>query len=1570
MTTDPHPPSGPPEAERTPVGSTAGPASAAGRLPRRRLARAGRVLVGLAGLAVLLMLVVATGLVWVNTPGGRAWLTDTIARSASDPDGLGLELEALEGSLLTGIGLRGLVLSDPEGVWLTLEDASLRWRPLALLGGRLVVDRLDVAGLTVTRPPALPDDGTAKDPQEGGLGLSDLGLLTRVSLPVLEARDIALGAAVVGRPVTLEASGGWDPRAAGGPRLALDLRRTDGQAGGLTLTATVGEAPGQGGPPQGRQSDTPAAEGPWLAVSLRATDPAGGVLSGLMADDSLPDLALALEGEGPLSDWRGTLNASAGALARVAGPVTLGLEEARARLSLGLDWRLEPLAEAPTPLRQALGSGMDLSLRAGVAGLGGAGTSLSLDRLDASGAGWTLAAAGALAADGGIAAEASLDVGPEAPLAIIAPDLMLERARLSVSLAGSAAAPEGRARLEADTLGLRDLVAAEGLTLEAQATPRAAAPTDPGGFDLTATLSPRGLRLLAPAETGGADQGAALAALADALVGRSPRVRIAGSVTPGSALAVDLSSLEVTGERLSLDGAGRLAGESPALTEATLALRLDDLSPLGSVLGMDLAGRAEATVLVDTPLVLETLSGGATLRLEAQDLVLGPDGPLRAMTGAGPRLTARLSRTATGDLAVEDLTLGTEGLAATGAAGVTAGGDLSATLSARVTRPELLGLATDADPRLTAVVSGPLEDPSATATVAVGSLAGMVPGPPVTDLAVHLSAGTLKSGPAGVVEATLDLAGSPVDLSAPFAVDPATSRLDLWQARLGLGPAGTWGKMTVDGSVEPAGPRLEGALALDVPNLARLTPVLTALGAPPLAGGIEGRVTLTPEEAGQAADVVLRGRSLAVAAADQGGAGGRDPAVGGVSVQARVTDLFGQPEVDGRVEIGEARAGSLALDRADITAQGGLAGLDLAVSASGYLDTEGQTRPLGLNTAGRLALTEETWDLAVSALDLRLDSGRLALGRAPAHLRGAGGGSGVAVDGLDLTVTAPGGDQGALALEGRLTEGALAGRITLRDLPVAMAALAQPDLALAGRVSGRLDLGGSPQTPTVEARVSARGVRTADLPPPGVAADLSATWTRDLSAVLTFTGVGDGRVEVRATPGEGGAAALGEAPLSGRMTWRGDLARLTALAPVVGHRLAGEARADVDVAGTAVAPRLSGQVVLEGARYENLETGTVLDSITAQATVGADRDLALEARATDGGGGRVTVAGRLSLADMADPQGQIAVMASDATLVRRDDVTARLDADLTLALGRTEAVLAGSVTTRDVEIRLVGGGPGAIPDLDVVEVGGAASTALAKPSEASEQGGGSDGAGAAAPLTLDLTVSFPGRVHLRGWGADMEWGGSLAVGGTAEAPQVVGDLKALRGRVDLLGRVFTVEDSAIRFDGGRRVDPILDISAAHDTGAATAYIKVGGLASAPEIRFEADPPLPEDEVIALILFGKATGELSVVEALEVARVAAALGGIGGGGLGGGPVEQLREAAGLDVLRFGSGETGDTTVEAGTYVGDRVYVGVEQGLGGDTGRVSVEVDLLPSVTLETKAGVSGAAEAGLFWKRDY
>jgi len=236
------------------------------------------------------------------------------------------------------------------------------------------------------------------------------------------------------------------------------------------------------------------------------------------------------------------------------------------------------------------------------------------------------------------------------------------------------------------------------------------------------------------------------------------------------------------------------------------------------------------------------------------------------------------------------------------------------------------------------------------------------------------------------------------------------------------------------------------------------------------------------------------------------------------------------------------------------------------------------------------------------------------------------------------------------------------------------------------------------------------------------------------------------------------------------------------------------------------------------------------------------------------------------------------------------------------------------------------------------------------------------------PIALDITCRIPGRFHVRTDGLDSEWAGDLAITGTATQPEIRGDLRVRRGELLFLDRRFDLRESTIALDGRYPPEPYFNLRAAARTRDLTAGLHLFGEMDTIELALESEPPLPDDQILARLLFDRDVKDLSPLQALQLARTAAALSSTAFGlsALPTGPalpfVDRVALDAGVDGAEAGVG--------LGKYLGDRAYVEVHQGIGAESGKVSVELELTPNLNVQSEIEADSQAALGLFWRKDY
>lgn len=431
-----------------------------------------------------------------------------------------------------------------------------------------------------------------------------------------------------------------------------------------------------------------------------------------------------------------------------------------------------------------------------------------------------------------------------------------------------------------------------------------------------------------------------------------------------------------------------------------------------------------------------------------------------------------------------------------------------------------------------------------------------------------------------------------------------------------------------------------------------------------------------------------------------------------------------------------------------------------------------------------------------------------------------------------------------------------------------------------------------------------------------------------------------------------------DAPLSGRMRAGFDLGLVTVLGGLDTHRLGGEASLDLQLGGTLANPEVSGSGTIAGGRYENIETGTVLRGIEADIAVKEDALVLDNLRGRGPGGGTVAGQGQVVFADPASLDFTFQTQFEELQLVDADQLGATASGELNVAGGMRGANITGDIVIDQAEYfisRL--GGTTSFSGFTIVEKGGPDERAVVTQEEASPW-----------PVTLELGVRADDNIFVRGPDLDTEWAADLVIGGTLSDPDVRGALRVVRGSVQLIDTPIELQGGEIIFNTPRLANPTLDLTGVMRGADLDATVRVTGEAQAPEIVLSSSPPLPEDEILARVLFGAGMEDLTPVQGLQIARTVAALSGRGGGGLD--PLGRIRQATGLDALSVGYDEEQGATLSIGKYIGDDVYVAVDQGVTPESSAVRVEIDVTNDIEVETRLGGTAESSVGINWKRDY
>lgn len=667
-----------------------------------------------------------------------------------------------------------------------------------------------------------------------------------------------------------------------------------------------------------------------------------------------------------------------------------------------------------------------------------------------------------------------------------------------------------------------------------------------------------------------------------------------------------------------------------------------------------------------------------------------------------------------------------------------------------------------------------------------------------------------------------------------------------------------------------------------------------------------------------------------------------------------------------------------------VTAQGTFAGTPAAARIAATARTQGLR--IGVPAADGF-LAEDS----AIALDLALEDGKFAIrsasianprlqARASGVWRGAGGAIDVVLERADpgaISAAYRGGLSGTGRFEGTLQDGRVQIAALGRDL-----ALGQPqaDGLLAGETRLDLDLAlregvvqvnaarlDNPQLAATAVGEVTGDSQTLDLTAevknlarllpafPGVLRAKGRAVRKPGGTTLELTANGPGQIDARVSGTLAPDLASGDLAING--TGQAGLAN-----PFIAPRvLAGAVGFDLRLQGALSLAGLSGSVTLGSGRLADPAFAFALEEIAAQAELSGGVARFSGASAVSRGG-RITVSGTVGLE--APNQADLTIEVQNVTLRDPDlyETNARGTLTVTGPL-QGGALIAGNIALKETELRLPSTGFGSAGNLPgLVHVNESAEERATRARAGLIEGAAREG-GARPAFALDLAITAPNRVFIRGRGLDAELGGALRLGGTTAAVVPSGAFSLIRGRLDILGKRLDLSEATLQLEGD--FVPFLRVVASSENDGITSSVVIEGSANAPEVSFSSIPELPEEEVLAQLFFGNTLTDLSALQAVQLASAIGTLAGRGGDGL----VGRLRRGVGLDNLDVKTASDGTASVTAGKYLSRKIYSEVTVDADGQS-EINLNFDIRPSVTLRGRAKSDGTTGFGVFLEKDY
>ncbi|CUH67371.1 hypothetical protein TG4357_02969 [Thalassovita gelatinovora] len=408
------------------------------------------------------------------------------------------------------------------------------------------------------------------------------------------------------------------------------------------------------------------------------------------------------------------------------------------------------------------------------------------------------------------------------------------------------------------------------------------------------------------------------------------------------------------------------------------------------------------------------------------------------------------------------------------------------------------------------------------------------------------------------------------------------------------------------------------------------------------------------------------------------------------------------------------------------------------------------------------------------------------------------------------------------------------------------------------------------------------------------------------------------------------------------------------------RQLSGQAGIDLRVDGAPSLAALSGAITINDARLALPDQRLALEAIQGAIRLsGANASIDFAANLSSGGS--LTLTGPVSLtpgysADLSARLTDLRITdptlyetSVDGTVVLKGPLSGGAQVTGTVTLGETELRVPSTSGPRYANL------PGLVHRNEPAEVRRVRSWA-----GLIETGNG----GSTGPAYgLDLSILAPARIFVRGRGLDAELGGRLRLIGTTANVIPQGRFELIRGRLDILGKRLSLSEGLIQLQGA--FDPYIRFVADTDASGTDVAITIDGPASSPDLSFSSSPELPQDEVLAYLLFGHGVTSISPLQAVRLAAAINTLSGRGGDGLTG----NLRRGLALDDLDLTTSDDGTTEARAGKYISENIYSEVTADSAGNS-EINLNLQINPALTARGTLSSDGDSGIGIFFEKDY
>ncbi len=339
------------------------------------------------------------------------------------------------------------------------------------------------------------------------------------------------------------------------------------------------------------------------------------------------------------------------------------------------------------------------------------------------------------------------------------------------------------------------------------------------------------------------------------------------------------------------------------------------------------------------------------------------------------------------------------------------------------------------------------------------------------------------------------------------------------------------------------------------------------------------------------------------------------------------------------------------------------------------------------------------------------------------------------------------------------------------------------------------------------------------------------------------------------------SADFGRAALLGR--GRFNLPDLAQLPPSILNdiSLTGELSGQLDLAGQVDAPSVSLSADMTGGSARVPDLGLFFQDIELQARSSDSEQIDVRGSLRSGAG-QLQLSGALRVPGTKSPSLALRITGDDLEMANTPEMQIFGDVALDVMVDTSLVSLLGAVTIDSAELDFKIPETAVQPSNDVVLAG-------------------VDSASTLAQRQLDVRVDLGDQTRFQAQGLDAQLLGQLRV---LQQPNGImrgeGQISLSEGRYVAYGQNLDIDSGVLIFDGGSIDDPNLDLKAQRVVEDTTVGVRVTGRAQAPRLALFSTPTMPDQDILAVLIFKKPVDSLASNDALTLLRIANSVTGDG------------------------------------------------------------------------------------------